>query len=139
MALFSREKKNAAEEKKSEKDSKAAKTEETTVVTPKEQPASKARATDRDLSSVIIKPCITEKAFGMSEQNVHTFIVRRDATKYDVADAIKLFFKVTPVKVNIVNKTPRQFMSRSRGRKISEKGMKKAYVYLKQGDRIDLV
>ncbi len=30
-------------------------------------------------------------------------------------------------------------MSKTKGRRLTEKGMKKAYVYLKQGDRIDLV
>jgi large subunit ribosomal protein L23 len=95
--------------------------------------------TDRNLASVIIKPRITEKSVQQGEKNVYTFIVRRDASKHDVKDAIKAIYNVTPVKVNIVNKTPRQFMSRSRGRSISEKGMKKAYVYLKAGDRIDLV
>ena len=126
MALFSR--------------SKDKKTEEKAVATKeaKKPVASTALPTDRNLESVIIKPRITEKAVGKSEQNVYTFIVRRDATKYDVRDAVKSLFGVTPVKVNIVNKTPRQFMSRSKGRKITEKGMKKAYVYLKKGDHIDL-
>ena len=76
---------------------------------------------------------------GTAALTTDELIVRRDATKYDVKDAVKAFYNVTPVKVNIVNKSPRQFMSRSKGRKVSQKGMKKAYVYLKDGDRIDLV
>lgn len=126
MALFSRNKKNNTEESVVAK--QAAK-----VV------ASKALPTDVDFSAVILKPRITEKAVKMNDQNVYTFVVHSDATKYMVADAVKALFKVTPVKVNIVNKTARQFMSRSKGRKLTEKGMKKAYVYLKKGDRIDLV
>jgi large subunit ribosomal protein L23 len=123
MALFSRDKKENKEEASAVKPA---------VV-------STALPTDKDLSSVILKPRITEKAVGQNDKNVYTFIVRRDATKYTVADAVKALFKVTPVKVNIVNKTPRQFMSRTKGRVQLEKGMKKAYVYLKKGDRIDLV
>jgi len=126
MALFSRNKENKKE---------AVATAEKTVKTV----VSNALPTDNDLSSVIVKPRVTEKAVKMNDKNVYTFIVRRDATKYMVADAVKALFKVTPVKVNIVNKTPRQFMSRSKGRTQLEKGMKKAYVYLKKGDRIDLV
>lgn len=95
--------------------------------------------TDRDLASVIIKPRITEKAVAKSEQNVYTFTIRRDATKRDVAAAITAFYNVTPVKVNIVNKAPRQYMSRTKGRRLTEKGLKKAYVYLKDGDTISLV
>lgn len=126
MALFSRSKETKAKE---------------STAAPKlsdKKAAAAVLPTDRNLESVIIKPRITEKAVGKSEQNVYTFVVRRDATKYDVRDAVKALFGVTPVKVNIVNKSPRQFMARSKGRTISEKGMKKAYVYLKQGDHIDL-
>lgn len=123
MALFSRDKKENTEE----------------TAAGKPAVTSTALPTDKDLSSVILRPRITEKAVSQNDKNVYTFIVRRDATKYTVADAVKALFKVTPVKVNIVNKTPRQFMSRSKGRVQTEKGMKKAYVYLKKGDRIDLV
>ncbi len=125
MALFSRK------EEKQEGGEKA--------VVEKKPVVSKALPTDRDLASVIVKPRITEKTVTKTGDNVYTFIIRRDATKYDVKDAVKAIYNVTPVKVNIVNKAPRQYMSRSRGRKISEKGMKKAYVYLKQGDSISLV
>ncbi len=100
---------------------------------------SKALPTDSNLSSVIVKPRITEKSVRLGEQNVYTFEVRRTATKRDVAAAIKALYNVTPVNVNIVNKTPRQFMSKAKGRRLTEKGMKKAYVYLKKGDTISLV
>lgn len=101
--------------------------------------APQAPATNRNLSTVIVKPRITEKAVRLGEQNVYTFIVRRDATKRDVMAAVKALYSVTPVNVNIVNKTPRQYKSRSKNRVLTEKGMKKAYVYLKKGDTISLV
>ena len=125
MALFSRSKKSG--------DEKAVVKETTLKVV-----ASKALPTDLDLSSVLLNPRVTEKAVRQNDQNVYTFVVRRDATKFTVADAIKALFKVTPVKINIVNKTPRQFMSKAKGRSVTEKGMKKAYVYLKKGDRIEI-
>jgi large subunit ribosomal protein L23 len=123
MALFSRNKK----------------TDESATTTAPKAPVKTSLPTDRDLASVIVKPRITEKAVGQSEKNVYTFIVRRDATKYDVRAAIKALYNVTPVKVNIVNKAPRQYTSRMKGRTVTEKGMKKAYVYLKDGDSISLV
>ena len=125
--------------------SRTEKKEETKVVVKDTKVAAKAaaqngsKATDRNLASVLRKPRITEKAVSKSEQNVYTFVVRPDATKHDVRDAIKALYNVTPVKVNIVNKTARQMMSRTKGRVISQKGMKKAYVYLKDGDTINLV
>ncbi len=98
-----------------------------------------ARATDRDLASVIVRPRITEKAVGMSDRNVYTFVVRRDATKFDVRDAVKAQFGVTPEKVRIVNRAPAMRHSGSRNRAAHVPGMKKAYVYLKKGDNITLV
>jgi large subunit ribosomal protein L23 len=100
---------------------------------------SKAQPTDYNLSSVILKPRITEKAVGQSENNVYTFVVKRDATKYQVRDAVKTLYKVTPVKVNIVNKKPAERMVGSRNRTKHVAGMKKAYVYLKKGETINLV
>lgn len=93
----------------------------------------------RDLSSVLVSPRVTEKAAHLSDVRAYAFIVRRDATKYDVRDAIKALFNVTPVKINIVNRPSRSFHSRARGRRGVLPGMKKAYVYLKEGDRIELV
>ena len=124
MALFSRKKESATES-------------ETAVQTA--APTKAAAAYDRNLASVIQSPRISEKAVLQSEQNVYTFMVRKDATKFEIRDAIKALYKVTPVKVNIVNKAPRKKMSRMRGRMQTEKGYKKAYVYLKDGDSINLV
>lgn len=123
MALFGRKKETKEESAK-----------ETPKVT-----APKALATDRDLTTVIVSPRITEKAVAKSEENVYAFVVRRDATKYDVRDAVKALYNVTPVKVNIVNKKPAKRMVGSRGRAKHVKGMKKAYVYLAKGDTINLV
>jgi large subunit ribosomal protein L23 len=127
MALFSRKTEKETEEKGSEKKVDA------------KPVMSNALPTDYDLAGVLVQPHVTEKTVGMGEKNVYTFIVRADATKYLVRDAIKSLYSVTPVKVNIVNKAPRQFMSRQKGRRLTEKGMKKAYVYLKDGDSINLV
>ncbi len=93
----------------------------------------------KDLSSVIIKPRITEKAAILTDKDVYTFEIQKGATKFEVRDAIKALYNVTPRMVRIVNKGPRHFMSRSRGRDMMESGLRKAYVYLKKGDRIDLV
>jgi len=100
---------------------------------------SKPLVTDRNLSAVIVAPRITEKAVGMSEQNVYTFVVRPNATKLAVRDAIKSLYNVTPVKVNIVNKKAAKRVKGFSGRTVHDKGIKKAYVYLRKGDTINLV
>ena len=101
--------------------------------------APKALATDRDLTAVIVRPHITEKSVGQSDKNVYTFEVKRDATKYQVRDAVKALYNVTPVKVNIVNKQPAKRLVGSRGKEKHVPGVKKAYVSLKKGDSINLV
>jgi large subunit ribosomal protein L23 len=100
---------------------------------------SKALVTDRNVAAVLIKPLITEKSVNLGSGNVYTFMVAKNATKYSVADAVTALYKVTPVKVNIVNKKPATMLSRARGREVSVAGYKKAYVYLKTGDTITLV
>ncbi|MBP6881587.1 MAG: 50S ribosomal protein L23 [Candidatus Pacebacteria bacterium] len=105
----------------------------------KKTTAPKALGIDRNLDAVIIGPRVTEKSVRQGEQNVYTFNVKRDATKFAVRDAIKALYKVTPVKVNIVNKKPAERMQGSRNRTKHVAGMKKAYVYLKKGDSINLV
>ena len=118
--------------KKKEEKKETQKVETPEVVTPK-------KVSLVDGSSAIKRPRITEKAALLSEKGVYTFEVRAGATKYEVRDAIKAIYNVTPVKVNIVNKKARHSMSRSRGRKVIDHGLRKAYVYLKDGDRIELV
>lgn len=95
-------------------------------------------AADRDLSSVLLRPRMTEKSASQNNRGMYTFVVRRDATKYDVRDAVKSLFNVTPRKVTIINRVPRTTHSRSKGRNMTVSGLKKANVFLKKGDRIDL-
>lgn len=98
-----------------------------------------APSTVRDLAFVLSAPRITEKAMRGSEKNVYVFEISRDADKRAVKEAVNRLFGVLPVKVNIVNRAPRQYKARARGRMALEHGMKKAYVYLKEGDSISLV
>ncbi|MES2966450.1 MAG: 50S ribosomal protein L23 [Patescibacteria group bacterium] len=100
---------------------------------------SKAQVTDRNVAAVLVRPLITEKAVNLNSNSVYTFMVAKNATKYTVATAVTALYKVTPVKVNIVNKKPTSKMVKSRGREVSVAGYKKAYVYLKKGDTITLV
>ena len=100
---------------------------------------SKAQVTDRNVAAILIKPLITEKAVNLNSNNVYTFMVAKNAAKYSVSSAIIALYKVTPVKVNIVNKKPTSTMSRAKGRRVAVAGYKKAYVYLKKGDTITLV
>ncbi len=87
--------------------------------------------------NTIIRPRITEKAGIMNEAlNVYTFEVALDSTKDTVSREIKNLYKVTPTKVRIVNLPARAVIVR--GRKGRQSAVKKAFVYLKKGDKINL-
>ncbi len=140
MALFSRKTKkdDAKADVKVEKKVKAPKaTKEKKVV--KAVKADKVEVTtSADLSGIIVKPRITEKAaIKADEANSYCFDVAPHATKTLVAQAIKAVYKVSPVKVNIINQSRKP--SHNRVRKIWVGGGKKAMVFLKKGDKIEFV
>lgn len=88
-------------------------------------------------ASIIRRPRLTEKAANLSSLNVYTFDVVQDATKHDVARAVLHLYKVSPVKVNVVNAKGKSVSLRTRRGTGVQNRMRKAYVYLKKGDTID--
>lgn len=86
---------------------------------------------------VLIRPRITEKASDVTTQNVYVFNVMPGANKQNIKKAIHEQFKVTPIKIAIT-KVPskRKFV---RGKWGVSSGGKKAYVYLKEGDSIEVI
>lgn len=86
-------------------------------------------------SNILLRPRITEKASFIMEANVYTFEVAILASKKQVTEAIKAFYKVTPLKVNIVRNPAKKVFVK--GKKGTKAGVKKAYVYLKKGDKIE--
>lgn len=87
--------------------------------------------------ATIHRPRLTEKAANLSSQNVYTFDIAQDATKHDVVRAVQSLYKVTPVKVNVVNTKGKSVTLRTRRGKGTQNNTRKAYVYLKKGDVID--
>jgi large subunit ribosomal protein L23 len=84
----------------------------------------------------IRQPIITEKATILSELNKTVFKVHSGATKRSIKKNIEKLFKVTVVKVNIVNQKRKKKIKQG---KISIKpGYKKAIITLKKGQSIDL-
>ncbi|HXW83728.1 MAG TPA: 50S ribosomal protein L23 [Candidatus Binataceae bacterium] len=85
---------------------------------------------------VIVSPLITEKGTLASEKaNQVVFRVRTGASKDKVREAIEHLFKVTVLRVRTAN-----FMGKQRRRgmiKGKRPDWKKAYVTLKEGDKIE--
>lgn len=91
------------------------------------------------LENVLVRPRITEKATFATEQGVYVFEVASSANKYQIAEAIEHFYKVSPRKINIVRIPAKRIRSRLRGRFGVVSPGKKAYVYLKEGDTIEVM
>jgi large subunit ribosomal protein L23 len=88
--------------------------------------------------NVLLRARITEKAaIGADRAGVYVFEVLPKATKKSIAASVKAVYKVTPVKVNITKIAPKAVFVR--GKRGVKQGGKKAYVYLKKGDKIELL
>lgn len=90
-------------------------------------------------SQILIAPRITEKGAYLAANGVYVFNIARDANKIEVAQAVQETFKVTPRKVTVVNLPRKVTMTRGTNRKGMTRAQKKAYVYLKKGDTIELI
>ena len=128
MALFNFGKKKKAKEKEEEKKSS------NVVGVPK-----KTWAVASVVSNTLIRPRVTEKATELSERGIYVFEVRKKTTKGEVSQAVQALFKVAPVKIRMVPIPQKTFVSRLSKSRGVRKGGKKVYVYLKKGDRIEIV
>jgi len=85
---------------------------------------------------VLKRPRITEKATMTAGAGQYVFEISRNATKASIKAAVKDLYKVTPVAVNIAS-TPAKKVT-VKGRVGVKSPVRKAYVTLKKGDKIDL-
>ena len=84
----------------------------------------------------IRQPIVTEKATILSEQNKTVFKVHSGANKKSIKKNIEKLFKVTVVKVNIINTKRKKKIKQ--GKIPIKPGFKKAIITLKKGQSIDL-
>lgn len=83
---------------------------------------------------IILAPVLTEKSYKQQEiANKYVFKVHNDANKNDVSAAIQYIYKVSPLKINIVNTA---FKGRER-RKLVKRAFKKAVVTLSDKEKIE--
>jgi large subunit ribosomal protein L23 len=89
-----------------------------------------------NIHDVIKRPLITEKStIGREEQNLATFVVAPNATKYDIRRAVEMLFDV---KVEDVHTMRQPRKTRRVGRKIGYRAeWKKAIVRLAEGQSIE--
>jgi large subunit ribosomal protein L23 len=88
--------------------------------------------------NILLTPRITEKGAFLSEQGAYVFNVAKDANKKEIAEAIRTIFKVTPRMVRVMSLPTTKVFTRGTNRWGKTTGGKKAYVFLKKGDTIEL-
>jgi len=92
----------------------------------------------RDLSHILQHARITEKATMHSEAGVYTFNVADRSTKRDIKQAVFALYKVMPRLVRILMVPTKTRRNAKTGKMGVKSGGKKAYVYLKKGETINL-
>ena len=91
-----------------------------------------------DPHSVLIRPVVSEKAYALSEQHVYTFVVRPDATKIQVREAVERAFNVRVANVNTLNRKGKTRRNRRTNVLGHRPHTKHAIVTLHGDDSIDL-
>lgn len=95
------------------------------------------------MTSIMLIPHISEKAYQASLEGVYVFLVPTTANKAEVTRAIEAEYKVEVTNVNLLNRKGKKARSiRLGGKKQPIYGRrsntKKAYVTVKQGDVIQI-
>ena len=89
-----------------------------------------------DLHDVLIAPVISEKSYGLLDENKYTFLVPPTANKTEVKIAVEKLFNVKVLNVNTINRQGKR--KRTRFGYGKRKDTKRAIVTLASGDRIDI-
>jgi len=92
---------------------------------------------------VILRPRLSEKAYGLSEQrNTYVFEVASGINSLSVADAVAKQYEVSVTKVRIAAAPAKNKRSYQRGGRVVHRSqtspLRKAYVTLKEGDKLPL-
>ncbi|MFT3900833.1 MAG: 50S ribosomal protein L23 [Gordonia sp. (in: high G+C Gram-positive bacteria)] len=90
-------------------------------------------ATHADPRDIILAPVISEKAYGLIEDNVYTFLVAPTSNKTEIKIAIEKIFDVKVASVNTANRQGKR--KRSRGGFGQRKSTKRAIVTLAEGSK----
>ncbi len=89
------------------------------------------------INEILVRPILTEKATNLSKTQTYMFEVHKEATKFQVAEALKMLYKV---KVGAVRIMVKKGKNRRVGRRMVAKVMpnrKIAFVTVTEG-KIDL-
>ncbi len=90
----------------------------------------------KDHRDVLIAPVVSEKSYGLLDQNKYTFLVRQDSNKTEIKIAVEKVFNVKVTSVNTINRPGKR--RRTRLGWGSRPSTKRAVVSVAEGQRIDI-
>ncbi|MGV1035549.1 MAG: 50S ribosomal protein L23 [Candidatus Nanopelagicales bacterium] len=89
-----------------------------------------------DPRDVLLGPVVSEKSYGLLDENKYTFLVHPDANKTQIKIAVEQTFGVHVTGVNTNNRSGKRV--RTRAGYGSRPNTKRAIVSVKEGERIDI-
>jgi large subunit ribosomal protein L23 len=90
----------------------------------------------RDPRDVLLSPVVSEKSYGLLDENKYTFLVHPSANKTEIKIAVEKVFGVRVSGVNTINREGKRKRTRTGwGRR---NATKRAIVSVVEGDRIDI-
>jgi large subunit ribosomal protein L23 len=90
----------------------------------------------RDHRDILIAPVVSEKSYGLLDENKYTFLVAPDANKTEIKIAVEAIFKVRVTEVNTLNRRGKNRRTRYGSGKRPD--TKRAIVTVAPGERIDI-
>ncbi len=90
----------------------------------------------KDHRDVLIQPVVSEKSYGLLDQNKYTFLVDPRANKTEIKIAVEKVFNVKVTSVNTINRVGKK--RRTRAGMGSRPDTKRAVVSVADGQRIDI-
>ncbi len=91
----------------------------------------------RDPHNVLLRPVVSEKSYGLMDDNVYVFVVDPSATKIDVRHAVERAFGVRVKNVNTLNRKGKARRNRKSNTLGHRPDTKRAIVTLHEGDGIN--
>ena len=90
----------------------------------------------RDPRDVLLAPVVSEKSYGLLDENKYTFLVSPDANKTEIKIAVESVFKVRVTDVNTLNRPGKRRRTKYGYGKRPD--TKRAIVTVAPGERIDI-
>ncbi|MFB9312623.1 50S ribosomal protein L23 [Nocardioides plantarum] len=90
----------------------------------------------KDHRDVLIAPVVSEKSYGLLDNNKYTFLVHPEANKTEIKIAVEKIFNVKVTSVNTLNRVGKTRRTKTGLGK--RKDTKRAIVSLAEGHRIDI-